>query len=141
MKKFILLGLLFLGSIVSALASNHKDQALKMDFKEFVSNISLNESTILHVQQFWNDNKEKSVTWKAQVINVVGVKGKAEIKAANASAALYKGFNLVLVSSHRPEAAKLQIGQEIKFKGNVFKYRNRSGAIIVYVKNVVVLPQ
>ena len=111
-----------------------------LGFEEFVGNIDPQKNTSLHIEHFWTHNKGRSFTWEAKVVDVKGSRGKAEIRAACENAPLYKGFNLILVTYQKAAAAELKIGQGIKFKGNVYNYRNHGGTFILYVNNVQLLP-
>lgn len=137
MKRILAILFLFTGIVL--FGGEGKDQK-EITFQDFVNNINLKKNTSLHVENFWTINKGKSFTWTAKVVNVKGSRGKAEIQAANEKSPLYKGFNLILVTYQKADAANLKIGEQIKFKGTVYNYRNRSGAIIVYVNNVQLLP-
>lgn len=112
-----------------------------MTLKEFVSHLDLTKNTTLHVEHFWEHHKGKSYTWTAKVVDVKGGRGKAEIHAADDTVKLYKGFNLILVTFQRTDAAALKVGQQIRFRGQVYNYKGRRGnPIIVYMNNVELLP-
>lgn len=141
-KVKVLVSLILTGMLtVPLLAKQAEEKKAPMDFKEFISHLDQIKNTSLHVEHFWSTNKGKSFTWTGKVVNVKGGRGKAEIWVANPNGSLHKGLNLILVTYQRSEAAKLQIGDEIRFRGNVYNYKGRKGSpIIVYMNNVEILP-
>ena len=144
MKKSLIIVLVmvltgFFCNFISAAEAEKKKQP--MTFKEFVTHLDLTKNTSLHVEHFWVKNKGQLFTWTGKVVDVKGGRGKAEIRAANADALLYKGFNLILVTHQKADAAALKVGQQIKFRGQVYNYKGRRGnPVIVYMNNVELLP-
>ena len=122
-------------------AADKEQKKAPTSFKEFFEHLDLTKNTSLHVKHYWKKNRGKTFTWTGKVVNVKGKRGKAEICVANSEAPTYKGFNLILISYQIDNAAALKIGQEIKFKGQVYNYKGKHGKpIIVYVNNVEILP-
>lgn len=142
MTKVKIFLFLFIASFLvihSVSADEIKNPDKTLSYKEFVSNLNPKKNTSLYIEYFWKKYKGKSFTWTAKVVYVKGSRGRAEIRAASEGSALYKGFNLILVTQQQDAAAELKIGQEFKFKGNVYNYRNNGGAFIVYLNNVQLL--
>lgn len=142
-KKVIILSLIILAVSMGNLISDDAKEEKKppVSFKEFVSHLDLTKNTSLHVEHFWEMNKGKSFIWTAKVVDVKGGRGKAEILAANDEAQVFKGYNLVLVTHLKGDAAALKVGQQIKFRGLTYNYKgHRGNPIIVYMNNVEFLP-
>jgi uncharacterized membrane protein len=146
MRKILLITVFFVISLFNAVlfaddSAKAEDKKTPISFKEYVENLMLTKNTSLHVKHFWAKSKGRTYTWTAKVVNVKGGRGKAEIQAANSGVPTLNGINLILVSYHIDKAAGLNIGQEIKFKGQVYNYKGRRGKpIIVYMNNVELLP-
>ena len=116
-----------------------KDQ--EMTFKDYSEHLNLAKNTDLHVKNFWAKTKNKFYTWTGKVVDVKGGRGKAEIHVANGDVPTANGINLVLVTYQMDNAAALKVGQEVKFKGQVYNYKGRRGSpVIVYMNNVEILP-
>ena len=109
----------------------------KSDFTRVVDNLDLSKNTSLHVKTYWKKMAGTPVTMTAIVRDVSGGRGKARILAVNKSRRSYKGYNLVLVTYDVDAAADLHIGERIKFKGELLKYKSRKGnPVILYLDNV-----
>ena len=122
-------------------AADEEKKKPSMSFKEFSEHLDLTKNTSLHVKHYWVKAKGKTFTWTGKVVDVKGGRGKAEIHVANSATPTHKGFNLILVSYQMDNAAALKVGQEIKFKGQVYNYKGKRGRpIIVYMNNVEILP-
>lgn len=53
------------------------------------------------------------------------------------SRSLYKGYNIILTTYDVKAAGKLELGQSVKFKGLLNKYKGKKGRpIIVYLDQV-----
>ncbi|MCK5844460.1 MAG: hypothetical protein KAG97_07115, partial [Victivallales bacterium] len=117
-----------------------KNKALEEDFVKFSDNFDLTKNTKLYSGEFWSKASGTEHTWHGKVTYVKGGWWKAEVRVACPNRMLYRGFNAILVTSDKAKAAKLKIGQEITFKGNVYSYKHKwSGLVIIYLKNVKIL--
>jgi len=113
---------------------------LQNAFKEFTDKLDLTKNTALFVKNHWPKIKGQECTWTGKVVSVRGGWGKAELHVACPGRMLYRGFNAILVTYDKDAAAELKIGQNIKFKGNVYNYKpKRSGLVILYMNNVTFL--
>ena len=122
-------------------AGEVEDKKAPMSFKDFTTHLDLNKNTFLHAKNFWVKTKGKSFIWTGKVVNIKYGRGKVEIYVANEEAPLYKGFNLILMTYRKSNVAALKVGQETKFRGQIYNYKGRRGnPIIVYMKNVKFLP-
>lgn len=147
MKRILLnMLILFVGVMLGvgawaeeAVKNAEKDQ--EMTFKDYTDHLDLSKNTALHVTNFWTKTKNKTYTWAGKVVDVKGGRGKAEIHVANGEVPTANGINLVLVTYQMDNAAALKVGQEIKFKGQVYNYKGRRGSpTVVYLNNVEILP-
>ena len=110
---------------------------LSMAFAKYADNLDLTKNTELATKTFWPKSVGSRHTWKGKVAYVKGGLWKAEVRMACPGRMLYKGFNVILVTSDKASAAKLKIGQEVTFKGEIYSYKHKwSGLVIVYMKNV-----
>jgi hypothetical protein len=75
-----------------------------------------------------------------RVIDVKGIRGKAEITVAIGKDPDCKDFNIVLTSYKPEQAAALKKGESISFSGEVCNYKEQENhPIIVYLNNVEIL--
>jgi hypothetical protein len=106
-------------------------------FGELADHLNLSKRTSLHVKTYWDKMKGQTVTWTAKVHDVTGGRGKAKILAINSSRRAYRGYNLVLITYDVETAADLMIGDKIRFRGELYKYKGRKGSpVIIYLNNV-----
>jgi len=132
LKQIILSIVPLLVLVITGLSQNKS-----LSFSEVADHLNLNKKTALAIKNYWNDIKGQEVTWKAEVVDVKGRRGKAEIYAANKDRALYKGFNIVLETFDVSGSAKLDIGQQIKFSGFLSDYKSRKGGpVVIYLNQV-----
>jgi hypothetical protein len=112
-------------------------QGKSLAFTEVVDNLNLAKNTSLAVKSYWQEIMGQEVSWSGKVVNVKGGRGKAEISVANKGRTTYKGFNIVLETFDMDTAAKLDIGQNIKFSGLLSSYKGKKGnPVIIYLKSV-----
>jgi flagellar basal body-associated protein FliL len=110
---------------------------LSMAFAKYADNLDLTKRTAQETKEFWSKSVGSEHTWKGKVAYVKTGLWKAEVRMACPGRMLYKGFNVILVTSDKAAASKLRIGQEVAFKGVVYSYKHKwSGLVIVYMKNV-----
>jgi|WetSurSiteA1Bulk_404760.scaffolds.fasta_scaffold105662_1 hypothetical protein len=108
-----------------------------LSFGEVVDNLNLAKNTSLAVETYWLEIKGAEVTWSGEVVDVKGGKGKAKISIANKNRSTYKGYNIVLETFDMEGAAKLKIGQDVRFNGLISDYKGKKGnPIIVYLNSV-----
>jgi len=108
-----------------------------MTYNQFCDNLDLAKSTSLHVRDFWTKSVGKEFTWKGEVVNVVGGRGKNELYINNKSRINYKGYNIILVTTDTAKAATLKKGEDITFTGNVYNYKAKANSlVIVYLRDV-----
>lgn len=106
-------------------------------FQKFADELDVTKQTPLHVKEFWREADGKEYTFSGKIVNAQSSWGKAELQVASEGRALYRGYNIILVSQDKDAAAALQIGQKIKFKGTIYNYKGKSdGLVIVYMKDV-----
>ncbi len=106
-------------------------------FGDVVDQLDLSKNTTLHAKTFWKNVQGQTVTWTGKVYDVSGGRGKAKVLAANDSRRKYKGYNLVLITYDMEGAAELMVGDEIRFRGELLKYKGRKGhPVIIYLNNV-----
>ena len=107
-------------------------------FKKVADKLDLSKNTSMAVKKNWEAIDDKEYTMYGKIVSVSGGWGKAEVHAACPDRMLYKGFNAILVTYNKDRAAKLKLGENIRFTGNVYKYKPKStGLVILYVDNVV----
>jgi len=118
-------------------AANAQDRG-PITVASFATNVDTSKKTSLFVKQYWSDVKGQEVTWSGKVKDVKGGRGKAEVFVANKNWKTHNGYNLVLVTGDVPSAARLEIGQNIRFTGKLNKYKaSRSGQLtLIYLKEV-----
>jgi hypothetical protein len=123
--------------IMMILAATVFAQSKTLTFTEVVDNLNLAKNTSLAVKSYWQEIMGQEVSWSGKVVNVKGGRGKAEIFVANKGRTTYKGFNIVLETFDMETAAKLDIGQNIKFSGLLSSYKGKKGnPIVIYLKSV-----
>ncbi len=115
-------------------------QTQPFSFTQVVDKLDLSKKTSLAAKNFWTKVVGTEVTWSGKVENVKGGRGKAQILVGNDARRLYKGYNIVLTTFDIDGAASLEIGQKIRFKGYLNKYKSRRGrAVIIYLTDVQLL--
>lgn len=124
-------------SIMMILVSIVFAQSNSLTFEEVTDNLNLVKNTSLAVDTYWMGIKGEEVSWTGKVVDVKGGRGKAQVTIANKNRAVYKGYNIVLETFDMESAAKLKIGQDIKFKGYLSDYKGKKGnPIVVYLNSV-----
>ena len=115
-------------------------QTDKLTFNDVVKQLDLSKKTKLAVKNNWQSLKGTEVIWKAKVKDVKGGRGKAQILATNKNSKTYKGYNLVLTTFDMDAAAKLDLGQHIKFSGQLHKYKAKDGGLVIlYLTEVQII--
>ncbi len=115
---------------------------LENAFRDFADNLDLTKNTKLAVQEHWKKVRGQEVSFVGKLVNVKGGWGKAELHVACPNRMIHKGLNAILVTPHRDAASNLKLGENIRFKGNVYNYKPYpTGLVILYVNNVEFLEQ
>lgn len=115
-------------------------QTKNWTFEQVTDRLDQNKKTALAAKNFWNTIKGSEVAWSGAVYDVKGGRGKAQILVANKARKTYKGYNIVLITYNMDAAAKLEIGQKIRFSGYLNKYKGRKGhPVILYLTDVQIL--
>ncbi|MBN1864601.1 MAG: protein kinase [Victivallales bacterium] len=113
---------------------------LENAFREFADNLDLTKNTKLSVQEHWKKVRGQEISFVGKLVNVKGGWGKAELHVACPNRMIHKGFNAILVTPDRDTASNLKLGENIRFKGNVYNYKPYStGLVMLYINNVVFL--
>ncbi len=109
-------------------------------FKEVTESLDASVKTEVAVKQYWEDHEATNVTWEGKVHDVRSTRGGASLEIAVADFPLYDGYNVVAQTGDVSAAGKLEKGQTVKFRGQLFRYKkSRHGAMLIYLNNVRIL--
>ena len=130
-RRFLILAIIIL--MISGLQA----QKGKLSFSTVTSELNSSKKTSLYIKNYWSKVLGEEVVWAGKVKDVKGGRGKAQILVANKNAKTYKGFNIVLTTFDEEAAAMLEIGQHIKFKGELRNYKSKKGGgVVIYLTEV-----
>lgn len=113
--------------------------APKLTFETIVDNLDPAKNTELHYKEYWKSVDRQELASAGIVVTVKEVRNGAEITVANRSRPTTDGINMTLKVTDIPRAAKLKVGEAIKFKGLLRDYRNRhANEVVLFLEEVVV---
>jgi hypothetical protein len=102
-----------------------------LGFGAVIDNLDLRKNTKLHVKEYWKSIQDQQVTWSGDAFDVQGGKGRVKVLVADKSRPLYKGYNIVVITTDIEKAANIKKGQKVRFTGSLHDYNaKRAGAVI-----------
>jgi hypothetical protein len=108
-----------------------------LTFGNVVDSLNLSKKTALAVKTFWQEINGQEVSWSGKVVDVKGRRDGAQICVANDERSTYKGYNIVLETYDKEAAAKLDIGDSVRFTGVLSDYKGKKGnPIVIYLNSV-----
>lgn len=121
---------LAVGLMVGAVA------AQSLAFSTVIDNLDLQKNTKLHVTEYWKSVRDQSVSWSGEAFDVQGGKRSVvKVFIADKSRPLYKGYNIVVVTTDVTKAAAIKKGQRVRFTGTLHDYSSKRAGAVIEIAN------
>ena len=91
---------------LAALLACGSAAAARYDFGTVIDNLDRRKVTKVHAQDYCKQAKGAEVSWSGKVYDVKGGRRSAKIYVANGTRPIYRGYNIVAVTSDLDAAAK-----------------------------------
>lgn len=112
--------------------------AASYEFGTVIDNLDRRKVTKLHAQEYCKDARGADVSWSGKVYDVKGGRRSAKIYVANASRPIYRGYNIVAVTTDLDRAANVHKGQSVRVRGQIGRCTLKDNGAIVEVENATI---
>lgn len=107
-----------------------------LSFGGVADKLDLRNNTKLQAKEYWKNVQKRQVSWSGTVYEVQdGHKSRAKILIADLSRPLYKGYNIVVVTTDFQKAFTIAKGQQITFTGKLENYKSLPEGAVVDVSD------
>jgi hypothetical protein len=127
----------FVSALVGALLANGAAAASR-DFGTVIDNLDRRKVTKMHAQDYCKDIKGTEVSWGGKVYDVKGGRRSAKIYVANNARPIYRGYNIVAVTTDLDAAAKVRKGEQVRVTGSVDRCVLKDNGAIIELDNASV---
>jgi hypothetical protein len=124
-------------ALVASLASADA-AAARYEFGTVIDNLDRRKVTKLHAQDYCRQAKGAEVSWSGKVYDVKGGRRSAKVYLANTTRPIYRGYNIVAVTTDLDAAARVRKGEQVRVTGSVDRCILKDNGAIIELDNVTV---
>ncbi|OVE81793.1 hypothetical protein BVY04_02495 [bacterium M21] len=107
------------------------------EYIEIVDALDVNNTTntSMNIKTKWEEVKGRQIRLSGKVVDVKGGRSSAEAYIAIKGKPLYRNYNVIVKTYDLAGAGKLKRGDTVEFDGQLYSYKQRSGAPLILVLN------